>query len=236
VPGVFAKRWQRRFWHGQAGGVMACRRPGERLCQRLRDTSSPAPTSRSPGRLVRTHPAPAAACGSMRSRARRTPVLTSASRKSLPRACRQRRRGPGPVRGGLRPLKGAVVAEGHEPVREGRGLTEGRWPTPSPDNFFRHGTPPGWKKSPAAGPPGVAQSPGGPERRDKVRREVARRRACEGAPASQHSPFGERITQSPCRREEARVIRPRRSKSAGGSGSRPRPLVAVLPDWLTTYR
>jgi hypothetical protein len=50
---VFAKRWQRRFWHGRAQHVRACRRFGERLCQRLTDTPLPAsPCHASTARLT----------------------------------------------------------------------------------------------------------------------------------------------------------------------------------------
>ena len=53
--GAFRGSWQRRFWHGVAGHVAACRRFGERLCQLLGDTPHsrqdlPRPDSRGTGR------------------------------------------------------------------------------------------------------------------------------------------------------------------------------------------
>jgi hypothetical protein len=41
-------RWQRRFWHGRAQQGRACRRFGERLCQRLTDTPLPASPCHAP--------------------------------------------------------------------------------------------------------------------------------------------------------------------------------------------
>src|SRR5262249_13813906 len=66
---------------------------------------------------------------------------------------RQWGRSAAPSHTGLRPFKGAVMAEGSEPIREGRLLAGAHGPNLSLDKFFRHRIPPRASNCSAPGDP-----------------------------------------------------------------------------------